>query len=166
MHPETKRVKDPIDFIKFLPRDQMIAILSANVIQIVDSADLQLRQELKTRKVTTFCINTAVYRTKDGSGDQICVASTSNTLYFYDTDMSSGGMLFKEDPKLDKGYQIGFAPQQLFWDGERIYMASKRAYVVMNKQDGAILYKYEINIKGKRTRFDDLGFRHSDDGCV
>lgn len=78
------------------------------------------------------------------------MASTSNTLYFYETDISSGALLFKEDQKLEKGYQIGFTPQQLFWDGDRIYMASKRAYMVMNKHDGAPLYKYEIDIKGKR----------------
>jgi hypothetical protein len=59
-------------------------------------------------------------------------------------------LLFKEDPKLDKGYMIGFAPQQLLWDGDRIYLASKRAYMVMNKHDGAPLYKFDIDIKGKR----------------
>jgi hypothetical protein len=26
-------------------------------------------QEFKNRKVTTFCINTALYRTKEGGGD-------------------------------------------------------------------------------------------------
>jgi hypothetical protein len=93
------------------------------------------------------------------------VASTSNTLYFYETDISSGALLFKEDQKLEKGYQIGFTPQQLFWDGDRIYMASKRAYMVMNKHDGAPLYKYEIDMKGKRQVTYNF-FRHPDDGSL
>jgi len=69
MCPESKRAKDPIDLIKYLPRAHMIAFLAANVVQIVQSQDLQFVQEFKNRKVTTFCINTALYRTKEGGGD-------------------------------------------------------------------------------------------------
>jgi hypothetical protein len=59
--------------------------------------------------------------------------------------------LFKEDNRepQSKGYKIGFQPSQLLWDGEKIYMASTRAYVVMSKKDGTPIFKYEIDSKGK-----------------
>lgn len=74
-------------------------------------------------------------------------------LFFYETDISSGALQFKEDNRApqDKGFFLGFAPQQLYWDGDRIYVASKKGYVVMNKLDGNIIYKLENDSKGKRT---------------
>jgi hypothetical protein len=59
--------------------------------------------------------------------------------------------LFKEDSRepQSKGYKLGFQPSQLLWDGDKIYLASKRAYVVMSKKDGALIFKYEIDNKGK-----------------
>lgn len=66
----SKRAKDSIDLIKYLPRAHMIAFLAANVVQIVQChKDLPFVQEFKNRKVSTFCINTALYRTKEGVYD-------------------------------------------------------------------------------------------------
>jgi hypothetical protein len=70
----------------------MIAFLSAGIVQIVQNSDLSFVQEFKNRKVASFCINTALYRTKEGSGDQICIATTNNMLFFYETDISSGAL--------------------------------------------------------------------------
>lgn len=65
--------------------------------------------------------------------------------------MTSGSMLFKEDLRLttDKGYNIGAQPSQLFWDGDRIYIATKRAYVVLDKNTGNSLHVFQIDSKGK-----------------
>lgn len=116
----------------------MIAFLYGQTVQIVSSQDLNFVQEFKNRKITTFCINTALYRNKELAFDQICVATDKNFLFFYESDLSSGSLLFKEDMRQpqDKGYFIGTKPEQLFWDGDRIYLVTKRAYVVMSKSDG------------------------------
>ena len=150
MTQETKRGKDQIDMIKYLPRAHMIAFLSGQVVSIV-GPDLSFVQEFKNRKVVTFCINTALYRTKESVVDQICIATDKNYLFFYESDMTSGALLFKEDtkPPLDKGYFIGATPSQLFWDGDRIYFATKRAYAIMNKNTGDPIYKFDIDSKGK-----------------
>lgn len=95
MTDETKRGKDQIDLIKYLPRAHMIAFLSGQVVSIV-SPDLNFVQEFKNRKVTTFCINTALYRTKESAIDQICIATDKNYLFFYENDMTSGALMFKE----------------------------------------------------------------------
>lgn len=94
------------------------------------------------------------------------MATTDNKLYFYESDLSSGALLFKEDnrPPQDKGYMIGAVPSQLFWDGDRIYMATKRAYAIINKLDGNIMYKFEVDSKGK-SDYLRTG-RHPNDECV
>ena len=76
------------------------------------------------------------------------------------SNKSTSTLLFKEvdKPPMDKGYFIGTQPSQIFWDDDKIFLASKRAYSIMNKSDGTLLYKYEIDSKGKRILCHALTF--------
>ena len=56
-----KRGPGEINAIKYLPRCSMIALLSNNVINIVQSYDLSSVQEIKSKKIHMFCVNNAVY---------------------------------------------------------------------------------------------------------
>lgn len=62
-----KRGSGEISQIMYLPRCSMIALLSNNVINVVQSYDLSSVQEIKTKKVHMFCVNNAVY-SNDPSG--------------------------------------------------------------------------------------------------
>ena len=82
--------------------------------------------------------------------DQICLCTTHNVLFFLEADHLVGGYRqYKEDTKMPrtKGYPLGFAPTMILWEGERIYIASKRAYMIMSYNDGGILTKCEIDIR-------------------
>ena len=46
-----------------------------------------------------------------------------------------------------KGYPLGFAPTQLLWEGDNIFIASKRAYMIMNYNDGSLMAKCEIDVR-------------------
>lgn len=92
-------------------------------------------QTYKTKnKITNFCLNEEVYRgaanavSKNVSQiDQICICS-NNTLFFLEAEFVTGIYKFTEDnrPAVRKGYPIGCTPEQLIWDGDKIYIASKR----------------------------------------
>jgi len=134
----------------------MIALLISNSLQIIQAQDLKPVQEFKNRKVSNFCLNMAVYRvdksdssTPTSQTDQICIATADKLLYFYEADFSSGILNFKEDttPPLDKGYYIGFTPVSIIWDGDRVYLASKRSYTIMSKKNGEVLAGLSIETK-------------------
>ena len=67
LHQEQKRGTGEITQIVYLPKCSMIALLSNNIISIVQSYDLSSVQEIKSKKVHLFCVNNAVYQ-NEGSG--------------------------------------------------------------------------------------------------
>lgn len=109
-----KRGSGEITQITNLPRCQMIALLSSNVINVVQSIDLSTVQEIKNKKVHLFCINKAVY-SKDLQSqnqllmDQLCVVTTDKTLMFYEMQTTTGLFKFEEDRNYgqDKNQTIG-----------------------------------------------------------
>lgn len=56
---------------------------------------------------------------------------------------------FREDSNAvrNKGFTLGFTPTQILWDGDKIYIASKRAYMVLSYQTGDLLFKHEIDVR-------------------
>ena len=101
-----------------------------------------------------FCLNMEVYRVNTtntrvvSQTDQICICTTNHVLFFLEADsIFAGYRQFKEETRMPRtqGYQLGFSPTQILWDGDYIYIASKRAYMVMSYNDGAILTKCEID---------------------
>lgn len=128
----------------FLKRSMMIALLSSNVINIVQFPDLSSVQEIKSKKVHMFCVNNAVYKVDQASGgkrqqmslmDQICIVTTDKTLVFFEFSHSSASFKSINDTGISIG---GSLPTQIFWDGDTIYLATKKAYVIMNKQSGEL----------------------------
>jgi hypothetical protein len=57
-------------------------------------------------------------------------------MYFYDMTIAQGVIKFEEDKK---SYSVANRPIYLFWDDNLIYMTTKKAYIIMNKDTGAIL---------------------------
>ena len=90
-------------------------------------------QTYKSKKITNFCLNEEVYRgaTQNrnvSSTDQICICS-GGYLFFLEAERVAGQYKFAEDtkPERRKGFQIGVSPEQLVWDGDKIYMACKKS---------------------------------------
>ncbi len=76
-----KRGSTEIVQVMYLPRCSMTALLSKEVINVVDSINLKSVQEIKNKKVHMFCLNNAVYSTEQNPKkmimmDQICVCTT------------------------------------------------------------------------------------------
>ena len=59
-----KRGSAEILQVMYLPRCSMTALLSKEVINVVDSINLKSVQEIKNKKVHMFCLNNAVYSTE------------------------------------------------------------------------------------------------------
>lgn len=103
---------------------------------ILKQQDLMPVQTYKpAKKITNFCLNEEVYRSLTASAanknvsqiDQICYCS-NNTLNFLKADFVTGIYKFTEEtqPNLRKGYLIGCTPDQLIWDGDKIYISARR----------------------------------------
>lgn len=141
-----KRGAVKIDIVKYLPRSNMIAVLVGNAVQIVQSSGNDLKTiQTFTRKVHSFCVNNAVYKATTSTGetltkDQICVATTDKQLYFYDMNINAGQFKFDEDTK--RSHVIANRPVNMFWDDTLLYMATKKAYIIMNKDSGNILRSF------------------------
>ena len=124
-----------VDLVKYLARLDYFALLCKNELTIIKQHDLGLIQTYnKHKKISNFCINEEVYRGAGGNNrnvsqtDQICICA-NNTLYFLEAEFVAGIYKFTEDtrPERRRGFQIQVAPEQLLWDGEKIYIASKRS---------------------------------------
>jgi hypothetical protein len=90
-------------------------------------------------------VNNAVYKQATSSGetitkDQICIATTDKQLYFYDMNINAGQFKFDEDPK--RSHVIANRPVNMFWDDQLIYMATKKAYIIMHKDSGNIIRSF------------------------
>lgn len=74
----------------------MIAVLTGNALQIVQSSGPELKTiQSFNRKVHSFCVNNAVYKQATATGetltkDQICIATTDKQLFFYDMNINAG----------------------------------------------------------------------------
>lgn len=136
-----KRTSGEITQIMYLPKCSMIALLSNNVINVVDSITCKSVQEIKNKKVQMFCVNNAIYANDIKSAQlmqQICVLTTDKTLIFYEYNGSSGQYKFEEDRAIpEKGLAIpgGTVPIQILWDNDLIYISSKKGYLIFNKID-------------------------------
>ena len=64
----------------------LIALLSNNLISIVECPKLSSVSEIKSKKVVMFCLNNAVYQDQNSGAlfDQICLVTTDKTLFFYE----------------------------------------------------------------------------------
>lgn len=138
-----KRGTAKIDIVKYLPRSNMIAVLVANSMQIVQSSGSELKTiQTFTRKVHSFCVNNAVYKGATSTGetltkDQICIVTTDKLMFFYDMNINAGQFKFDEDTK--RSHVIPNRPVNMFWDDTLIYLATKKAYVIMQKDTGQLL---------------------------
>ena len=67
--------------------------------------------------------------------DEICVVTLDKTLIFYEFNGSSNQFKFEEAKVLnDKAISIGGTlPNQIIWDGDLIYLANKKSYIIMSK---------------------------------
>ena len=114
-------------------------------------------QEIKNRTLRTFCLNNEVYRVNSQSGpgrintvsqtDQICVCTKQNQLFFYEAYIPPAGMTqFREETRqpMAAGYPLGVTPTQIIWDGDSIYVASKKCYMIYDYQDGQPVAKYDL----------------------
>ena len=108
-------------------------VLHEKQLDIIKQIDLMPIQTYKAKKISNFCLNEEVYRGASqnrnvSSTDQICIVS-SGTLFFLEAERSVNQYKFVEDtkPERKKGFQIGVSPEQLVWDGDKIYMACKRS---------------------------------------
>lgn len=74
----------------------MIALLVGNAVQIIQSTGSELKTiQTFTRKVHSFCVNNAVYKTMTATGetltkDQICIATIDKQIFFYDMNIIQG----------------------------------------------------------------------------
>jgi hypothetical protein len=67
-----KRGSAKIDIVKYLPRSNMIAVLVGNSLQIVQSSGSELKTiQTFTRKVHSFCVNNAVYKSATATGETL-----------------------------------------------------------------------------------------------
>ena len=51
-------------------------------------------------------------------------------MFFFDMQIGATGFKFEEDKK---SFMIANRPIHLFWDDNLIYMATKKAYIIMSK---------------------------------
>jgi len=126
----------------------MIALLSNNIINVIHIQNLKSAQEIKNKKVHMFCVNNGVYN-NDTKGnnrnlvlmDQLCVVTTDKTLVFFEFVGTSSFKFEEEKGQPDKGIPIagGILPSQILWDNDLIYLATKKAYMILRKQDGSIV---------------------------
>ena len=68
-------------------------------------------------------------------------------LYFFEAFITPANMTeFKEDARLPmkEGYSLGVTPTQIIWDGDFIYIASKKMYMIMDYTDGKLVAKSEL----------------------
>jgi len=86
----------------------MIAQLSNNELTICDSCNLT-QIEMLPYKVTTFCLNMAVYRSQAGrvDSDMICICTDKNRLFFFAADVSTQRFIKETDGLLKDGINIG-----------------------------------------------------------
>lgn len=84
------------------------------------------------KKVTNFCLNDEVYRGMQSNPnvshfDQICIC-VNNTLYFLEAEQVTGIYKYTEDtsPARRNGFSINCSPDQMVWEGKKIYIAYKR----------------------------------------
>lgn len=45
---------------------------------------------------------------------------------------------------MSQGYNLGVSPTQIIWDGDCIYIASKKNYMIMDYNDGQLVAKHEL----------------------
>lgn len=130
----------------------MIALLSSNIINIVHIQNLKSAQEIKNKKVHLFCVNNAVY-SNDPKGktllmfDQLCIVTTDKALFFFEFT-GNASFKFEEEPgQPDKGMPVygGVLPEQMLWDSEHIFLGTKKAYIIMNKQTGQMVQNVQLN---------------------
>ena len=60
--------------------------------------------------------------------DQICLVAQDKTLSFYEMQ----GAKF-EEMKMAREITLEELPTQIFWDGDNIYLANKKHYLIMDK---------------------------------
>ena len=53
---------------------------------------------------------------------------------------------FREETRqpMSAGYPLGVTPTQIIWDGDLIYVASKKNYMIMDYKDGQLIAKYDL----------------------
>lgn len=148
LNKETRRGQGEIIQIHYLPRSLMIALLnSSNFINIVRINDLGTHQEIKNRKVAMFCVNSAIYSNDTSRNrnqalmDQLCIVTTDKALFFY--EMKDTFKFEETKTSSDKGIQIGMQPSQILWDNDLIYLASKKAYMII-KKDGTVVQSVNL----------------------
>jgi len=101
--------------------------------------------------VHLFCVNNAVYSNETKGKnllmfDQLCVVTSDKALFFYEFT-STSSFKFEEEPgQSDRGMPIigGILPEQVFWDNDLIYIATKRAYIIMNKRDASMVQQVAL----------------------
>ena len=72
--------------------------------------------------------------------DQLCVVTNDKTMVFYEFQGSSSSYKFEEDKSVsEKGYQLPHTPSQIHWENELIYIATKKAYMILQKSDGVVV---------------------------
>ena len=108
--------------------DKQLTILKQH-----DLSPVQTYGGAKQKKITSFCLNEEVYRGGANANknvsqtEQICIC-VSGVLFFLEAEFFTGMYKFAEDnrPAVRKGYNIGDTPEQLLWDGDKIYFSIKR----------------------------------------
>ena len=53
---------------------------------------------------------------------------------------------FKEETRapMGQGYPLGVTPTQIIWDGDNIYIASKKGYIIMSYSKGELISQYNL----------------------
>lgn len=70
------------------------------------------------------------------------MVTTDKTLIFF--EFTNPSMGFKSID--DNGLQIGGTlPDQIAWEGDTVYLATKRAYIIMSKSSGRVLQTVMLN---------------------
>jgi hypothetical protein len=75
------------------------------------------------------------------------VCTNKNQLFFFEAYFPPASMTqFREESRLPmaNGYALGVPPTQIIWDGDLIYIASKKNYMIMDYTDGQLVAKYEL----------------------
>mmetsp|Transcript_29500 Transcript_29500/g.36598 ORF Transcript_29500/g.36598 Transcript_29500/m.36598 type:complete len:139 (+) Transcript_29500:268-684(+) len=121
-----------IKIIKYLPRVDYYVLLHDKQLTILTQQNLKPVQDYKVKKITNFCLNEEVYRGGTSNrnvslNDQICICA-NNTLHFLEAEFVNRMTRFTEDSHPDRrsGFQINMQPEQMVWDGDKIYLAWKR----------------------------------------
>jgi len=128
----------------------MIAQLSNNTVVIVESHKLGSVQEIKNKKIHMFCLNNVVYSgdglmMSDGAQaakvasqpltDQLCIVTTDKLVIFYEFKGQMGTYDFQEDKSFPP-YSLSNTPLQLCWSNDCLYIATKKNYQIINREDG------------------------------